>query len=438
MLRSLLEARETLDLLRQYSALSVQSAQAAEIDASGTPSVFSTQIWDESAVNHVREEQEIAYINLADRLKLKGGAKEAHAWATQSEKRAAERRADPMLGLGIDADHIPPSIKDELRSRNKPFRQRYADVNPPTEYQGREEYISLAIAYDDLQTFQREKKRPDSLIPLLATLASGEVNANISTLKNGDHVIFFERGLNSFLDMFATAMCWLTPPLSPQEVYCGPLLTRYKGRYDVPRQAFAALRSLFFNYVVRGAPMMDPWLTTLPHNECLGVAISAKMKSFVMAHELSHLELGHLSTSACSREQEFEADAAALAWLTQPGPYRHWPLAVWGCDLALLALHLLDEWIGGLAFGPGKYKWKCKTHPMTSERRYLIRKRALAKNKNITKKERAIVNELYAMTDTTMRGLAPALHATLLMDRWWNVRPSPLWSERISKCFASA
>jgi len=164
----------------------------------------------------------------------------------------------------------------------------------------------------------------------------------------------------------------------------------------------------------------------------------------VMAHELSHLRLSHLSNPYRDRrgawEQEFDADAAGMALVTgrKSGGQRSWALDVWACDLALTALHFLDLTLGVMAYGHRDLAWVSETHPDALSRRKRLRELALVSTKDVPDVARAAAGGLWRMSDALFGRLWEIVGPMLTVLRETrNARPSPLWRERIASIFAT-
>ncbi len=396
--------------------------------------------WHPKAREYVEAQQERRYRKLAEELGLGSDPRAAYArvsrrWMPREHVATEKWRGE----FGIEP-YFTREQWSQFDQRVAELYDRYASLEPPTPYEDPNRYRVMAMTFDPLLESLARKGELVSPRPLLATLASGNVNALIAEEpETGAPIIFFDHGLFQFFYDIALVTGWAVPPLSPRQLSDDLALARIPGRYTMPREASESFLDLVYAYAVDGTPTGRSPLRQPTHNLFTSAMLLTQMERFVMAHELSHVRLGHLSNpykdESGAWEQEFEADAAGMALVTErnSGSGRSWASEVWGCDVALTALHLLDLTLGVMAYGHQEFAWISKTHPDALSRRRRLRERATSPTAGVPEVARAAASGLWRMTDAVFQRLweiaAPVLLA-LRQER--SARPSPLWRERIA------
>jgi hypothetical protein len=388
--------------------------------AASTPAGSSP--WPPAVVEFVREEQEEAYRLLA--VELGFGPDPAKAFA----------RMNPDLPPGVDPGPFPPDVVRQLYDR-------YAATVPPSPYETRINAMTMAMVIDQVRdAFADSIGSP----PFLATIPSGEVNARIvREPETGVPVILFEQGMFRFLMDMAKLIAWAVPPLSAALLADDDAIIGLPHIYTMPFQASPSWSGSLYAYVTSGSPIVDsPPIPTPGHNRYVAAVVLGEMEKFVMAHELSHLALGHLDRPARdvreSWEQEHEADVRALAVLGEQALRKGygWTLCLWGCDLALICFDVLDRALAQMAFGPTRPRWKSPTHPAPHTRRFLLRDRVREVSPGASPSAIKAAQSLLGMTDSLLPHIYDLGSLPLKFGHWQGVRPSPLWAAHIARSFA--
>jgi hypothetical protein len=284
---------------------------------------------------------------------------------------------------------------------------------------------------------------------LLATLASGQVNALIKDYDSNTVVIFFERGLFHYFFEFAVALGWCLPPLGPLELTDNAALMALisvPSRYTMPYEAPQILINVMHRYVVQGTPWASEHGSVGPagHNVILTILLLSAMERFVMAHEISHVRLGHLDTPYNDQEdawdQEFGADRAGFGLVLTDGSGISRAVLFWSCDLALTALYFLDRALATLAFRTArKPKWVSKTHPDALTRRQRLRDALSREELGLLKDETEGALMLCRMSDAILSKVwEMAVPSLLIRSQGQSAAPSPMWRDRIRSCFAQS
>jgi hypothetical protein len=267
------------------------------------------------------------------------------------------------------------------------------------------------------------------------------VNARVVTEpKTRAPVIFFERGLMHFLHDFAKLIAWAAPPLSEEQLYDAEAITRAPRRYTMPPEASRSFVGALCAYVgagtasAAGEPVPHPL-----HNLLMAAMLTGLMDRFVMAHELAHVALGHLSQRP-SPDQEYEADALGLAMLLRAARPSGglWAVSFWACDLTLSCFHILNKAIGVLAFGAAKLRWASPTHPDDLSRRQNLRDSVAGLDPDRPRAGLEAAAELCGMSDSLVQRLWEFVSPDLWFAHQKGERPSPLWSNRTDYYFQPA
>jgi hypothetical protein len=200
-------------------------------------------IWPTKTRDYVEYQQEKAYRELGDRL------------GDGSSPEAVYERL--MSGRGAGEKQTPEQVRDELKLTGKfspedweQVKRRIKEVEEiprnfpaPTRYEDQRMYklmneIRLII-------IERAAKvaRPIKLPPFLATLPSGDVNAQIAFAPESKQpVLFFEQGLVWFLLNFSALASWVMPILPPEDL--GDRTLQYPATVQRLHRASGYLRGI--------------------------------------------------------------------------------------------------------------------------------------------------------------------------------------------------
>src|SRR5262252_5250563 len=139
------------------------------------------QGWSPELIRYVQDYQEREYLRLADALGL-NSAKSAYERITRRPMPAGPEQAQGTATL-------------------------------PTPYEDPNRYAVMTKTYDLLSREVDALGAPALPRPFLATLASGNVEANITEEpKTKTPIMFFEQGLFSYFHEMAKLVAWATPP----------------------------------------------------------------------------------------------------------------------------------------------------------------------------------------------------------------------------------
>jgi hypothetical protein len=334
--------------------------------------------WPAAVREFVEDRQERAYRRLGRELGLGSDAAKAFAQLTQPHmpmSMVLSPRFEDRLDVNLTTQgrlDFDATVKDSY--------VRYFSLMPPTRFEDPNRYRSMAMTLDQtLQTFVKRGQLLDHR-PYIATMPSGDVNASIIVEpETNSPVIFFEHGLFQYIYAFVLLTAWGTPPLSLHDLTDDHSLARHRGPYTMPFEASEAFVGTLGSYVVDGIPSGNTHPLRMPeHNPVTPMFLLSLMEQFAMAHELSHIALGHLARRPRNRieawEQEYEADAHALLVMTEHAKDNGlgWGLAYWACDLTLTCFQVLDRGIALMAFDTMP-SWASKSHPDAGSRRHRLR-----------------------------------------------------------------
>ena len=388
--------------------------------------------WPEATRQFVEEEQERAYRLLGEGLGLgpnnPAGAYERLTGRPMPPQEASISKLREILGDSVPIDDDAWAQVDE---RAAALYRQYFALPLPTRYEDPSRYPSMAMTFDQVTWKYLQQGSLHDPLPLFATLPSGDPHArSLIDPLGGATVIFFEQGLFSYFYDFVKLVGWEAPPLSIEQLADDATMAQLPRRYTMPSQASQYFVATMGAYAggskSAGIPRPD-------HNILLTISLLSMMEQFVMAHEVAHIALGHLST-APTKKQELLADTAAMAVVTAIARDNSmaWAVGYWACDLALVALNFLYRAIGVLAFGDRRLAWTNATHPDPLERRELLK--ALAGSEGPPDGV-AAAGELIGMSEALFGRLWDLDSEGLRMAHNRGFRASPLWSRLIASTF---
>jgi hypothetical protein len=390
--------------------------------------------------------QDGAYRRLGDSLGLGTDPRKAFEYLASplpSEELLSLEEFEKFFGKNLP---LSPADRAGFNKFVSAYLSRYYSHEPPTPFEEPNRYALMSMTFDEVWGYLARTGKPPDPQPYLATLPSGELNASVEVEDSTNaRVMFFEQGLLTFLYDFALLAAWATPPLGFFQLMSDLALT-WLGRsrvYTMPPQASESFTGTLGGYAVMGTPLKNPAPIPRPtHNQFTVKVLVSVMKRFVMAHELAHLQLGHLDAAAPSQkeawDQEYEADAAGFALVSAMArdEGNSWAVALWGCDLVLTAYNFLDRVLGLLKFGPVKLTWTSQKHPDAMRRRARLRDQAASISPHATEVGLAAARELCGMSDGLFQTLWDMTHIELYFAYQRGDRPSPMWNPRIQGCMA--
>jgi hypothetical protein len=422
------------------------AAAAAAVNLPTAPAVAESggtdRQWPPETRKSVEARQEKHYRKLSDRLGLKGNP--AAAYRLLCKGPPPPQQFDPnklRYTYGV-AGALPQSLWPDFDKAVARQLDRLLPIEVPTHYEEPGLYMVLTTTLAQLQGALDRNGSSKSSRPLLATLASGEVNARISKdIDSNEVVIFFERGLFHYFFEFAVALGWGLPPLGIPQLINNAELNSIPSRATLPDEAFGIFTGVMYRYVVQGAPWASEHGSVGPagDNVILTMLLLSMMERFAMAHEISHARLGHLDNPRIDKagawNQEFAADRASLGLVLDNDSGTSRAVLFWSCDLALTALHFLDRALATLAFRTARPPaWVCKTHPDALARRQRLRDALSREELGLLTDETATAWRLCSMSDAILAKIWERTGSLLLIGSQ-DATPSPMWRERIRSCF---
>lgn len=416
-----------------------QSLALAQTPAGADALPSGPRPWPAEARTYVEDVQEREYRRVAGVLDL--GSDPRAAYQRLSRRAVANGITVQALkeNLGAELAFTPEEWeqigKDVLR-----LQERYLSAAPPTRYEDQSRYAVVSLMFDRMQDALADEGRAIAPRPLLATLPSGNVNANALTVPfTNISVIFFEQGLFQFLYDFAMVAGWAIPPLTRQQLTSDRELRNIPSSpYTMLYQASEFATASLYAYSVAGTPLATPEPPARPaHNLLLAYMMLQQMQRFALAHELGHLALGHLGAQP-SMQDEYDADGFALRLACDLArrDFGSWAVGYWAADLMLVALNCFYRALTRLAFGNREVKWISVTHPDPLARRDALQDTKLVPNAPVSGVRAAI--GLRAMTDAIFPRLLSI--SLLALDEHYNsgARTSPMWNDLIAKTFTVA
>jgi hypothetical protein len=396
-------------------------------------------IWPTKTRDYVEYQQEKAYRELGDRLG-DGSSPEAVYERLMSGRGAGEKQTPEQVRDELKlTGRFSPEDWEQVKRRSKEVEEIPRNFPAPTRYEDQRMYklmneIRLII-------IERAAKvaRPIKLPPFLATLPSGDVNAQIAFAPESKQpVLFFEQGLVWFLLNFSALASWVMPILPPEDLGDRTLANIRPQYNDCTEQVAIFGASLSSSYIVDGNPLATKAvLGPRPQNAFLKEILFMRMMMFVLVHEFKHFELGHLTRKDTSKDSmwqcEYEADLASAVFVTRI--MGGWGLSFWACDLALIAFNLLDRALGAIEFGDNKLTWISRTHPEPIARRDALFGSIGA---GVWIEERAAGGNVFAMDQALFQKVWELIGPGFIAAHRAGSRPSPICSEKIARSLTLA
>lgn len=382
--------------------------------------------WPPAAQRFIADEQERAFFNLARAMNL-GSAEEAYRQITGSTMPREHISVDKFerdLGRELSVEERRQAEEFALATYNTYFGSPL-----PSAYEDPNAYPLLLMIFDRFQQNLATGGRALEPSAIVATLPSGAVNARIiNDSAIGVPVVFFERALFRFLKTFALLVGWAAPPIPLNDA---EIMRQDWQQYMVPSEASRYFGDALATYIINGTPH-EQSVPMPPSNAITVTTILDLMERFVLAHELAHVNLGHLARPRMSHE--FEADSAALIAVTESAvQYGSRAVGIWSCDLALGAFEFLYRGLSVLAFGITGVQspWISKTHPHMFLRRLNLRSRAARMTREAYPTTRRAAEHLWTESDIRLENLWKTTAGLLLDARTRGERPSALWNDEI-------
>jgi hypothetical protein len=279
----------------------------------------------------------------------------------------------------------------------------------------------LVLSANPILAFLRRRYQAAALhrgVVIIRPLADGESSASVMPYVDHSVLLLVSHALQEALIALANAVVFLDTSTT-----LARLSRRRRKRTQVTVESvadvIAAIRLLLIVQRTTGQVLHPTWDLDEQSFELAGQMAMLALQ-FVVAHELSHIAHGHISSADSAQAtvghvnqsivQELQADGLALRLLKdileEEGEREPETQAMWAAFLALTGIEVTENAL---------YVRRNSTHPEPAHRWALIEHQAATR-------PRAVVTELREMTATAIVG-ASRLTKPLSEERW-----SQLWS----------
>lgn len=397
------------------------------------------QSWTPEAQAEVEELQIRGYRSLAAVLGLGGDADKAYDYLMRDRALPGKPEASliwPKLGI------TPPSDFDARSAIERDFTalyERISKVELPTRYEDPRNYFDMVLLLVTVLDHLAEKATPALSAPLVASLPSGNTNAQLLKFPGVPVLLLFDHGLFRFCEDMANVLAWTVVPLTVEQIADEKALIGIQRVHTIPPEASQYFLGSLYAYVVYGSPIANKDSVPRPaSNYLLAVAIGVQMRRFVMAHELAHFLSGHLDERG-SKQLEYEADSKSTYIVSEMarGSFGSWAVGFWACDFTLTALHFLYKGLGLMAYGTDRLRWIGETHPDPMSRRRQLRAQA-SNTDSVTPTNIAAAEAVCGMTDALFARLWRMQSPWLYQAHLNGVRPAPTWQTHVEANLAPA
>lgn len=397
------------------------------------------QPWTPEARKEVEDWQADGFRSLAADLGFDGDADSAYERLTGNRALPKDRDwSDIWTKLGISPPEDPKE-REAIEAQFAGLFERISGVEPPTRYEDPRNYFDMVLLLAAVLDHLTERGTPVQDIPLIATLPSGDINAQIRRLPGVPTIILFDHGLFRFCIDMANILAWTVEPLTVMQIGDENALIGLRRLRVIPPQASLYFHGSLNAYSVYGSPLATETSVPKPtENALLAVNVSVNMRRFVMVHELTHCVAGHMYKEP-SKELEHQADSESAYIVSEmssdkPGS---WALGFWACDFTLTALHFLEKSIGIMAYGDRRLKWISQTHPDPLTRRKWLRNRA-PNTEGVTATNIKAAEALCGMTDGLFGHLWSLTAPFLYKAHLGGARPAAIWRSHLERNIAPA
>ena len=396
----------------------------------------SLQPWTPEARKEVEEWQAKGFRSLANALGFDGDADRAYEHLIGDRALPDHDWSDIWRKVGIPPPEDPRE-REAIEAQFAGLYERLRGLEPPTRYEDPRNYPDMALLLAAVLDHLTERGTPVQEVPLIATLPSGDINAQIRRIPGVPTIILFEHGLFRFFIDMANILGWTVESLTALQIGDDDALTKLNRVRLIPPQASEYFLGSLYAYAVHGSPLANEnSVPKPPENELLALNLAANMRRFVMVHELTHCVAGHLDMEH-SKELEHVADGEAANLVSEmarekPGS---WAVGFWACDFALTAIHFLEKTIGLMAYGDRRLNWISETHPDPLRRRIWVRERA-PNTEGVTAGNIKAAEALCGMTDGLFGHLWKITCPLLYKHHLDGARPAELWQSHLKHSFA--
>ncbi len=378
--------------------------------------------------------QEQAYGRLAEGLGFGWDPIRAHrhlAGSGLDPERMASGRAERRWGALVDVEDW--GLIDSVAER---FLARYGNLQAPTPWEDPNLFPMMTWMADTLeQTYARVGIDLEGGA-LVGTLPSGNVNAvALEVPETGERVVLFEQGLFHFVQQVAVAIGLAMPTV---QIDSGTRTPRFGDVATGGADPEAATRQMMRStvaYLTEGNPRLAKPVEPSGGAFLTAMHLVRVSEMFVLAHELMHVHRGHLAywdePDEVGRAMEFEADevGATVAIAAHIADGGSPAIGLWGCDMALMCLCLIEAARGVLKEGEGWTPSTGSSHPSAFVRRSRLREVTLAELRRYrTPPEAVAAEKILRFTDAAIGPVWDAVMAHVARLAREGVRRSPPWA----------
>jgi hypothetical protein len=352
-------------------------------------------------------------------------------------------------------EEFPDEYQNYLR-RSEMLHKKYPS---PSKYQDKGSYGILLLSEDILRSHLQKKNivLPQST---LGTLPIGVLNGYTIKANNNDYLIIFQDGLFHYLNLL-TKVILQALPQSHEGVGMGII---YTGRIlrEFPEVQFR-FEDLFEGYLIYGNPRYAlPYYKNIPDPRYFQNLLT-NAEVFLLAHEYSHVLLGHLDAPPDNREKffdnEFDADKKGFELLSKIIPKENTKgyallsigMMFYGLNLIEHSISVLiygEEAIEGFAQGDSRFRIY-KSYPSFIERADALQKAFYKKEDSSYSIYKPLLIDICNALNLLWRNFLPKLidyhkkgikpHISLLPNEYRNMgnksskKISDFWIEKVMK-----
>nr|WP_319382389.1 hypothetical protein [uncultured Roseibium sp.] len=393
--------------------------------------------WPEDVLATIRYRQSTSYREVSRALGIKGGAAAAfeHLRETPRPGLTPEQFRDYMGWQSLFSDEELEAAKQTIAD---------SDAAEPELPQFDLEDDLVRQRWFRIQNVLEEQAlrhvgQPLHMLPYIATLPEGDINARVVPTLDGDnYVIFYDHGMMRYLRDFAALACWVAPPIDPVALLDDRAIAQLPRSHTLPPGTIDVCLNTLRRYIYEGTPEADaPYVSPPEWNRHLFVPVFQNMLSFVVAHEQGHVRLGHFATNRFGPVPEGEADGNAAFLISYQSMLggQSWSVPFWCADLALIAFRMLDHALCVLEHGKTGLPWKDEIYPAPEERRTSLTNYVPDDIPDIS---RLATGSLIGMNNSLFAMVEEQVTLFLVSDYTKGLRPSPLWNGRVRRTWGRA
>ncbi|WP_422038403.1 hypothetical protein [Roseibium sp.] len=393
--------------------------------------------WPEDVLTTIRYRQATSYREVSRALGIEGGAAAAFERLRETPRPGLtpEQFRDQMGWQSLVSDEELEAAKQTIAEADaaEPKLPKFALEDELV----RQRWFRIQTVLEEQA--MRHVGQPLHLLPYIATLPEGDINARVVPTLDGDnYVIFYDHGMMRYLRDFAALVCWFVPPIDPKALMDDRAITQLPRSHTFPPGAIDMCLNTLRRYIYEGTPEANaPYVPVPQWNRHLFVPVFQNMLSFVVIHEQGHVRLGHYATNRFGPSPETEADGNAAFLISYQAMLggQSWSVPFWCVDLALIAFRMLDNALCVLEHGRPGLRWKDEKYPAPEERRIMLRDYVPG---DIPEVSRLATGCLIGMNNSLFAMAEDQITLFLVSDYMKGLRPSPMWNGRIRRTWGRA